>query len=236
MENQNLELKQITVGRLNTNDICLDYTNVTRQHACVTVCSPTVFLIEDLDSKHGTFVNGERIKRKLLADNDTVTIATHQHTLKSLLAMAHFTTGSTANRNGKNPLDYTQEFEDMKKLYMQYRIFQSEEVNIQNAIRLANERLRLGGALAAPTLALITVLLSGPAIVATISACGLGMLIPAIGSKFLKEDEKIRQPRLHFTNSWRCPCCSERVNWYNKSWEQMAKQKHCTECKAIWIK
>ncbi len=234
---QNIELEQITIGRGTDNKIVLTHQNISRNHAIITVCGPTVYLIEDLDSKYGTFVNGERIKRKFIADEDKLTLAINDYQVQEILSAAI----QSKNKKLKaDPLNFTDEFAEMKILYDQYQLFKVEEPNIRHLIKKANDKLRLGGALAAPSLAGLALLMgtTGPLapVIATIGACGLGMLIPAIGSKFLKEEEKIEQPRLYFFNSWKCPKCSDKATWFNKSWEQLAKQKNCPCCKATWVK
>lgn len=252
---QGIDLKQITIGRLVENDVVLEPKNISRSHARVTICAPTVYLIEDLDSKHGTFVNGERIRRKLIAEEDKIGLATHEFFLKEILTKAQLVSNDPA-RKGKSPLDYTAEFEAMKELYKQYKLFEAEEGNIRFGIRKVQEKLRLGGALTAPTIVGLkmlfessifgaaTVVAGGAAATAAapatfltaIAACGLGMLIPAIGSRFLNEDEKLEQPKLYFKNSWKCPKCGDKVGWLNKSWQQIAQQKKCSECDAIYVK
>lgn len=239
---QDIELQQFTIGRRtigSDNDINLDEANISRKHARVTVCGPSIYLLEDLDSKHGTFVNDERIRRKLVTDEDKITLATNHFLFKDLLKIS-LNKEKEAKREGKQALDYTEEFAEMQKLYENYLLFKSEEFNIQDEIKKANEKLRLGGALAAPTLVALTAATGGlagfAAVIASVSACGLGMLIPAIGSRFLNEEEKLVQPKLYFANNWKCPNCGDKISWLNKSWEQMAKLKKCSKCEAVWVK
>ena len=53
------------IGRTGDADICIDRTEVSRCHARVLVQGTTA-TIEDLGSKNGTYVNGERLERPLL--------------------------------------------------------------------------------------------------------------------------------------------------------------------------
>lgn len=69
-----LDRRTVTIGRAADNDICLDETGVSRRHAqIITVLGESV--IEDLDSRNGTFVNGKWIKTRQLAPGDTIVIA-----------------------------------------------------------------------------------------------------------------------------------------------------------------
>lgn len=69
------------IGRTPNNDICIDNLAVSRNHAQI-VREQERFVIEDLDSNNGTFVNGNRIHRHILNDNDSILIG--KHTLQFL--------------------------------------------------------------------------------------------------------------------------------------------------------
>jgi ABC-type multidrug transport system ATPase subunit/pSer/pThr/pTyr-binding forkhead associated (FHA) protein len=62
-----------TIGRAADNDIGISDALASRHHARL-VATPSGVQIQDANSANGTFVNGERIKKKALADNDVVTI------------------------------------------------------------------------------------------------------------------------------------------------------------------
>ena len=67
----------ITIGREADNDIVLEDETVSRHHARLLVepgiGNPQVYL-QDVASVNGTFVNGERIVRQLLQDEDHIAI------------------------------------------------------------------------------------------------------------------------------------------------------------------
>lgn len=238
MENKQIipELERISIGRSDDNKVVLSPTNIGRHHAIITVIGTNMYLLEDLDSKHGTYVNTERIHRKFISGEDKISFANNHYVATEILVMAKVIKPSSKTSKDN---DFTEEFAAMQILYEQFQLFKAEEINISRVIKKANEHLRLGGALAAPTIAGLGLLFAtGPLapVVATIAACGLGMLIPAIGSKFLYEDEKLQQPRLHFANNWKCPKCGDKTGLFNKSWEALSKQKKCTKCDAIWVK
>jgi len=63
---------ELPIGRDSANAIMLRDASVSSRHARV-LRTPDGFVIEDLQSRNGTFVNGERvIGQRLLADNDVV--------------------------------------------------------------------------------------------------------------------------------------------------------------------
>jgi transcriptional regulator with GAF, ATPase, and Fis domain len=63
----------ITIGRDPDNDIPLDDAKLSRRH-CRIVRAPDGFVLEDMESSNGSYVNGERADRQLLAAGDTITI------------------------------------------------------------------------------------------------------------------------------------------------------------------
>jgi putative nucleotidyltransferase with HDIG domain len=64
---------QLTIGRRSDNTIRLIDAKVSRNHAKI-LETDEGFLIEDMASSNGTFVNGENIESRLLKPGDTITI------------------------------------------------------------------------------------------------------------------------------------------------------------------
>lgn len=62
---------EMVVGRLDENQIALDTESVSRRHARL-VPDGTGWAVEDLGSTNGTWVNDERVTRRLLVDGDQV--------------------------------------------------------------------------------------------------------------------------------------------------------------------
>jgi len=77
----------VTIGRAEDNDIVLEDETVSRHHARVLVESgigrPQVY-IQDLASVNGVFVNGERVTRRLIEDEDRITIGETRFVFKHL--------------------------------------------------------------------------------------------------------------------------------------------------------
>jgi hypothetical protein len=71
----------ITLGRHETNDITLPEITVTGKHAIIKIDADGIS-IEDLGSTNGTFVNGERIRKRRLNPGDIVNLGKVQLTLK----------------------------------------------------------------------------------------------------------------------------------------------------------
>src|SRR5215468_11277856 len=67
----NLDHSPFTVGRKVDKDLVIADPRVSRDHAII-VTENGQFSVQDQGSKHGTFVNGERVQRKTLEQNDRV--------------------------------------------------------------------------------------------------------------------------------------------------------------------
>jgi pSer/pThr/pTyr-binding forkhead associated (FHA) protein len=67
---------EITIGRDPETDIQIDNISVSRVHAKI-LKGPKRYVLHDLSSTNGTFVNGKRIKKKFLKEDDVITIGKH---------------------------------------------------------------------------------------------------------------------------------------------------------------
>ena len=67
----NLDHTPFTVGRKVDKDLVIADPRVSRDHALI-IFRKRQFCVVDQGSKHGTFVNGERVQRKTLERNDRV--------------------------------------------------------------------------------------------------------------------------------------------------------------------
>ncbi len=68
--------KTITIGRKEDNDIFIENLAISGYHAKIDALGSD-FLITDLQSKNGSFVNGKKITSNYLKDGDIITIGRH---------------------------------------------------------------------------------------------------------------------------------------------------------------
>jgi hypothetical protein len=61
------------IGRSEENRICVSNAGISRKHAVITAVAGG-FQIKDLGSQNGTFVNGQRVTEKRLAEGDTIDV------------------------------------------------------------------------------------------------------------------------------------------------------------------
>lgn len=72
-----LEKPEIAIGRGPENDLVINHPTVSRTHAILRAKENT-YLIFDLDSRGGTFLNQRRIKQGVLSSGDVVRLADYQ--------------------------------------------------------------------------------------------------------------------------------------------------------------
>lgn len=75
-----MDRPEVRVGRGLENDIVLDSLSVSREHA--RFLRDGWLVVEDLGSRNGTFVNGERVQRAQIAPGDTVRLGTAEVTIE----------------------------------------------------------------------------------------------------------------------------------------------------------
>ena len=108
-----LEKLPITLGRRSTNEVQVLDPTVSRDHAHI-LRDNTEFIVEDLGSTHGTFVNEKRIDRHALGPNDRIRLGgatNHLLTFRSgsAFTMMAGTIGKTTTRHGRNVIKEQQD-------------------------------------------------------------------------------------------------------------------------------
>jgi hypothetical protein len=73
---------QTSVGRTPENEVCIPKPDVSRRHATIAL-TETGYIITDLKSGNGTYVNDERIDKRPLADGDRIRIGSTRFVFKT---------------------------------------------------------------------------------------------------------------------------------------------------------
>ena len=71
-----IDRAETSIGRASGNDICIENLAVSNQHARI-VKQKGQYVIEDLNSTNGTFVNEQRVNRLPLTNGQQITIGKH---------------------------------------------------------------------------------------------------------------------------------------------------------------
>jgi pSer/pThr/pTyr-binding forkhead associated (FHA) protein len=72
-----LDAERMLLGRSDLSDVVIDDPIVSLQHALMVRDQDRVILI-DLKSENGTYVNSIRVQRRVLRDNDIITLGDHR--------------------------------------------------------------------------------------------------------------------------------------------------------------
>jgi pSer/pThr/pTyr-binding forkhead associated (FHA) protein len=101
-----LDKPRVAIGRLVANDICLEDPFVSRWH-CVISNEDGQYVIEDLHSTNGTYVNGERINAHALAEGDLIRIGTLRFEVRLQNTEESIAVSQTlfAAKNDRSPLN-----------------------------------------------------------------------------------------------------------------------------------
>lgn len=67
--------KEVTIGRSRDNTIQIDSVNISRTHVRILTLGPDNFVLEDMDSTNGTYVNGQKIKTHQLHSGDKISLS-----------------------------------------------------------------------------------------------------------------------------------------------------------------
>ena len=78
-----IKKKRVLVGRVQACDIVIPFTDISAIHAVIEV-NENGFTVYDMNSRNGTFVNGEKIVAKSFGLNDSLKFSVHEFVLKEV--------------------------------------------------------------------------------------------------------------------------------------------------------
>src|SRR5262249_20788569 len=110
-----LDHSPFSVGRKMEKDLVIADPRVSRDHAVI-ISENGKFFVEDQGSKHGTFVNGERVQRKLLERNDRLEFGARD-TIYAVFHPQHVTTNTARDFLSQiSGIQISNEVTDLEKL------------------------------------------------------------------------------------------------------------------------
>lgn len=236
------QLTAYTIGRSVDNQLVLPQSKISGYHARLIQCTSTSFIVEDLSSKNGTFVNDVRITRKVVDRKDTIRLADILITVEELLAQlpvvpatstvqAAPATPQKLPQTEANPLDFTSAFADLQQVYKQYPILRKD-------CRNREKMIRTGSVILSSIVGISSVLSTGGAalpLLHIMSGAGLSMLVPTLCSTLLSTEEKLEVIDKEYREKYRCPNPACRDPFGTREWELLVQQKSCRRCQAIWV-
>lgn len=199
--------KQYTIGRNADNQIKLVQPQISGNHAVLTVISDNVMVLEDNNSTNGTFVNGVRVKRMLITQKDDVLLGNVRIKFDKVFA-ANRPLPAPAPAKPTQTDDHTVEFAHLRDVYETYR---------KTKLALQSGKLTTGVAIRA-SLSLIPF---------------VGNALGILASGAVSDREKEYALNEEFQINYVCPKCKRFLGFL--PWQNLANQKRCTSCKAVWV-
>ncbi len=211
----------IRIGKSPDNDCIIEDPHVSRHHAILRSSPEGDYILEDLSSGNGTFVNGQQILRKKITSEDAITFGGKYTTSLSELLSAQ-----------KD--NFSQEFETLKRVYEHY---QAEKVKIQSSNQF---KIRLLQSLpfALPGIVGISLSLFGVNKILYISLL-ITIIGPVIGiimgaRQAAKTPAQLQKLSDQFKIDYVCPECGAFLG--EIPWQSLKNRKKCPNpvCKAKW--
>ena len=227
------ELPCYSVGRAPGSNLLIPHGRVSSQHAKLTRCSDHVYIVDDLGSKNGTFVNGARVTRKIIGFDDRLCFAECEFTIATLLALLPPTPVDTPEppRPVKDPIDFTLEFSQLETVFEQYP-------RLRKSCRDREKMIRTGSVILSSVVGVSVAISTGGVglpILHVLSSAGLSMLVPTLCSTLLSTEEKMEVIDKEYRERYRCPNPDCRDQFGSREWQSLARQKTCRHCKAVWV-
>jgi pSer/pThr/pTyr-binding forkhead associated (FHA) protein len=236
------QLTAYTIGRSVDNHLVLPQSKVSGHHARLIQCTSASFIVEDLSSKNGSFVNDVRITRKVVDKQDTLRFADTVLTVDEILtsvknepAKSSVQPAPAATKKAPhadaNPLDFTRAFADLQQVYQQYPTLRKD-------CRNREKMIRTGSVILSSIVGISSVLSTGGAalpLLHIMSGAGLSMLVPTLCSTLLSTEEKLEVIEKEYREKYRCPNPACRDPFGTREWELLVQQKSCRRCQAIWV-
>lgn len=201
-----------------------NYSSISRVHAKISRTNRGL-LLEDLDSANGTFVNGQRVRSKVISVNDTIMLggsSYYQLPLDKVIALMPL-----------SDEEFQRKFMALKDVYDEY-MQETTRLTVQGSQSAMTTRMLPSVLLAALTsVATIAVPNEYKAYVgvcgALLSAAAFPLTSSLMQKTMLRNKEMINELNQQFELDYVCPNCN--MSFRGKSWEYMHRMGRCPGCK-----
>ena len=200
----------LLIGRGNDNHLVVKDEKVSSKHCCIKKLSDKEFIVEDMGSSNGTFLNGKRIMRAALTETDNLSLAAYA--IESRLILSSF--DYTSLKKGVVYEDFIRQeqiFHDFANLKITYDQYQKDKRRIMKSNTLKSTGLRAG-------LSFIPVV-----------GVALGILSTGVTGNV---QEQLMELEEDFKRNYICPGCYKFLG--AEPFENMEKRGFCFACKTKW--
>ena len=213
---------------------------VSRKHATLS-WHDGVATIEDNESTNGTYVNGKRVAKSKVTENDIVWLGgkggdeCFQLDMKKIF-------DSCRNAEKKARTDYTKEFEDLKQVYMDY---QAEVGELKKKMTQSSQLPKLLASLI-PAAAGLVFLFVFEDMTLRIVSMSLGSVLSGVvgimtmgksSSASEKLNEQITEVQIKYQKKYCCPKCGMKYP-FTTHWKKLEAEGKCPnpKCDAQFVK
>ncbi|MDR2969346.1 MAG: FHA domain-containing protein [Tannerellaceae bacterium] len=211
----------IRIGKADDNDVVLDDPHVSRYHAHL-IRQEGAWLLEDLSSTNGTYVNELQISKKRIVSTDRIRLGGSYYTsLPEIL---------------KSKNDYSEEFAALRNVYDRYV---QAKVKIQSSNQFKIRLMQTFAFAVIPVAGMIFGLVKGLSLFFTAGFLLIAICIPTVGIYMAaKQSAKVPQLLQDLVNQFKidyvCPKCGTFLG--EIPWESLINRKYCplSSCKAKW--
>lgn len=128
-----------TFGRANDNSLKFSKPDISNHHARITMHDDGTFLVEDLSSTNGVFVNGYRVHQSNISIKDEVRLS--ESTIINLTDVFSLTINKKTGiaKIKTDPKDFVEEFADLKEVWENYN---TSKLHISNVYQRNSTILR----------------------------------------------------------------------------------------------
>ncbi len=206
-----------TVKELGRERFGLTAPTISRRHCRVTYVGPDRFLIEDLGSTNGVWVNGQRVRRCEVGPNDEVKLGSQAIWLPAVFGFTR-------------QCDVTKEFDALRAVYEEYY---ASKLNMEKHQASTQILLRYAPAVAIMGISLLAFNDRSMQVIGMLIGFVLLLVSVVVSAKKIRGHVEHRSELTRaFTDRWICPNCHRSLG--SASWEALKHQGECAHCHATW--
>lgn len=216
--------QELFIGRAATNDIVVDQAIVSKVHAKLTYVGEGKIQIEDMGSTNKTFVNGEKIVRKIITQSDRVTLGSFPLNTESLFK-------AVLKKENENKTDFRREFSLLKN---KHDDFERRVDQMQKGAQTKPMYIKAGFTIA--TMAIAFFVFKDDTQTRYLVMMGAGIVggflsVNNKGNTQMKDE--IDRLSVQLQREYKCPKCG--MSLMNKRWNYWAGLGSCPQCHARWM-
>ena len=235
---------EIKIGREETGNNCLTVPSTCKKasrHHAKLLWKDGLLTLEDNESANGTFVNGKRIAKAKVGENDSIWLGgtsgeeCYQVNIKKVIA-------SCREAEQKSRTDYSAEFVQLKQTYMEY---QADVAELKKKATQSSQLPRLLASLVPAVIGLIILLVSKDMTLRIVSMSVGSVLSGVVGILTMgksssvneKMSEEITELQIKYQKRYCCPKCGMKYP-FTTHWKKLEADGKCPnpKCNAEFVK